>query len=70
MIRQFPDVPVDRRVDLYSAIMPGFMDITMASLTDEDIGELEEVLDYGEKRGRKEGRSDHCAYTLLYECRY
>ena len=28
MVRQFPDVPVERRVDLYSAIMPAFMDIT------------------------------------------
>ena len=69
MVRQFPDVPVERRVDLYSAIMPAFMDITMTSLTDEDIREMEEDWAYEGKRGRT-GRSDQCAYTPLYERRY
>ena len=41
MVRQFPDVPEERRVDLYSTIMPSFLDITSTVLVDDEAQQWE-----------------------------
>ena len=58
MVKQFPDASVEKRVDLYSAIMPAFIDITTTALIDEDMSEMEGGYVYEGKGGGRSRRSD------------
>ena len=53
MVRQFHDVPEDKRVDLYAAMMPAFLDITTTGIVFEEERATEGGWVYDDRKGEK-----------------